>query len=290
MPVKLVLYNVLSAGDRGPNIFGTEPWHFYSRNLLLNFNVWYLLAVSVAPLLCLQYAFRSQATTKQTLLRTCVFITPFYIWMAVFTLQPHKEERFMYPVYPFLAANAAIAFHMVLVFLGSTNPKELVGKIPVQIKFAVALITVILSLSVSLLRTIGTVTAYRAPLQVYSALEAQGMAHPGDTVCLGKEWYRFPSSFFLPNGTRAKFVKSEFSGLLPGEFNEAKTGFGFFAGTWLIPGGMNDRNEQDLGKQVSWLLLLRRCADHFRLIYRTVCTWWTHTCQGRSQQNWNHTT
>jgi alpha-1,2-mannosyltransferase len=50
---------------------------------------------------------------------------------------------------------------------------------------------------------------------------------------------------------RAKFIKSEFSGLLPGEFNEAKTGFGFYPGTWLIPPGMNDRNEEDLGKYVS---------------------------------------
>jgi alpha-1,2-mannosyltransferase len=254
VPVKIVLYNVLSGGDRGPSIFGTEPWDFYSRNLLLNFNMWYLLAVAVGPLLFLQYAFRSQATTKQTLLRTVIFIMPFYIWMVIFTLQPHKEERFMYPSYPFLALNSAIAFHMILVFLGSKNPKELVGKIPAQLKFAAALTTFILSLNISLLRTIGTVTAYRAPLQIYRALEAPGIARPGETICLGKEWYRFPSSFLLPNGTRPKFVKSDFSGLLPGEFNEAKTGFGFFAGTWLIPGGMNDRNEEDPGKYVSRFL------------------------------------
>ncbi|ERF75308.1 hypothetical protein EPUS_00100 [Endocarpon pusillum Z07020] len=251
VPVRLVLYNVLSGGDRGPNIFGTEPWDFYSRNLLLNFNVWYLLAIGMGPMLFLQYAFRSQATTKQTLLRTVIMITPFYIWMTIFTLQPHKEERFMYPAYPFLALNAAIGFHMILTFLGSANPRELVGRIPVQLKLAVALLTVVLSINVGLLRTIGTVTAYRAPLQVYRALEAPGMARPGETVCLGKEWYRFPSSHFLPNGTRAKFIKSSFSGLLPGEFNEAKTGFGVFAGTWLVPAGMNDLNEEDPGKYVS---------------------------------------
>ncbi len=246
VPVRLMLYNMLSGSNRGPNIFGTESWHFYSRNLLLNFNLWYLLAIAMGPLLFLQYAFRSQATTKQTLLRTAIMITPFYIWMAIFTLQPHKEERFMYPAYPFLALNASIAFHMILTFLESANPRELVGKIPVQVKLA----TVIFSLSVGLLRTIGTITAYHAPLEVYRALEAPGMARPGETVCLGKEWYRFPSSHFLPNGTRAKFIKSDFSGLLPGEFNEAKTGFGVFAGTWLIPAGMNDLNEEDPGKYV----------------------------------------
>lgn len=260
MPLKLVVYNLFSGSNRGPNIFGTEPWHFYARNLLLNFNLWYLLAVAAGPLLLLQFTFRSQATTKQTLLRTTLFVMPFYIWITILTLQPHKEERFMYPVYPFLALNAAIAFHMILAFLGSRDPRELVGRIPVHVKFAAALTTVILSLEIGLLRTIGTVTAYRAPLQVYRALETSQLPRAGETVCLGKEWYRFPSSFFLPNETRAKFIKSEFSGLLPGEFNEAKTGFGFFAGTWLIPAGMNDRNEEDPAKYVGLVVL---CCENY---------------------------
>lgn len=140
---------------------------------------------------------------------------------------------------------------MILAFLGSANPKELVGMIPVQVKFAAALTMVVLSFNLGLLRTIGAVTAYRAPLQVYRALEAPGMARPGVNLCLGKEWYRFPSSYHLPNGTRAKFVRSEFSGLLPGEFSEATIGFGFFPGTWLIPAGMNNRNEGDPSKYVS---------------------------------------
>ena len=289
MPLRIVLYNVLSSSNRGPHIFGTEPWHFYSRNLVLNFNVWYLLAVAVGPLLLLQYAFRSISTTKQTLLRTTILVMPFYLWMAIFSLQPHKEERFMYPVYPFLALNAATAFHTILAFLGTTDPTAIVGRIPVHVKFAAALTTAILSLEVGLLRTIGTVTAYRAPLQVYQALEATGMARAGDTVCLGKEWYRFPSSYFLPSGTRAKFVKSEFSGLLPGEFNEAKTGFGFFAGTWLLPPGMNDRNEEDLGKYVSLVLNVRITLTMTRLIYPTAHTSWTRICQLRKQLKRSHT-
>lgn len=36
-------------------------------------------------------------------------------------------------------------------------------------------------------------------------------------VCLGKEWYRYPSSFFLPSSKRyrMRFIKSEFRGQLP---------------------------------------------------------------------------
>lgn len=247
----IVLYNVFSGSDRGPSIFGTEPWDFYARNLVLNFNIWAVLAVAAAPLLFLTWVSGAHATTKQTTFRMAVFISPFYLWLSIFTLQPHKEERFMYPAYPFLCFNAAIAAHLILSHLGSSDSKTLVGKIPAKLKVFVAATVVLASVNVGLLRILGTVTAYKAPLEVYKALEEPGVAKSGDTVCLGKEWYRFPSSFFLPNHMHAKFVKSEFNGLLPGEFSEANTGFGFFPGTWLIPPGMNDRNEEDLGKYVS---------------------------------------
>jgi hypothetical protein len=96
----------------------------------------------------------------------------------------------------------------------------------------------------------GTLTAYSAPLNVYKPLFDPTVARPGDTVCLGKEWYRFASSFNLPQGVHAKFIKSEFSGLLPGEFSEANIGLGLFPGTWLVPAGMNDENIEDPGKYV----------------------------------------
>ena len=56
------------------------------------------------------------------------------------------------------------------------------------------------------------------------------------------------SKSLLSSGPHAKFIKSGFSGLLPGEFSEANTGFGLFPGTWLVPPGMNDENLEDVGK------------------------------------------
>ena len=39
-------------------------------------------------------------------------------------------------------------------------------------------------------------------------------------VCVGDEWYRYPSSFFLPGPSyRLQFVKSGFQGLLPAAFD-----------------------------------------------------------------------
>ncbi|WEW54918.1 mannosyltransferase [Emydomyces testavorans] len=247
VPWNMVAYNVFGGAGRGPDIFGTEPWTFYVRNLLLNFNVWFILALFSGPLLVLQILFRFHKTSKQTLLRSITYLCPFYLWLAIFTLQPHKEERFMYPAYPFLALNAAIGLHIVLAYLGSNNRQELVGRIPVKLKFAMVIGAVLFALNLGLLRIVGMTTAYNAPLKVLVDLERPNITTSGDFVCVGKEWYRFPSSFFLPGGLRAKFVKSEFRGLLPGEFAEPNNN-GPFPGTWIIPLGMNDRNQEDPSK------------------------------------------
>ena len=40
-------------------------------------------------------------------------LAPFYIWLGILTMQPHKEERFMFPVYPLLCFNAAVATYLI---------------------------------------------------------------------------------------------------------------------------------------------------------------------------------
>jgi alpha-1,2-mannosyltransferase len=251
VPWNIVAYNVFGGSGKGPNIYGTEVWHYYLRNLALNFNIWLFLALGAGPLLLFQHFVRGQPASRQSFLRNLTFISPFYLWLTIFSLQPHKEERFMYPAYPLLALNAAISLHIVLGYLGSTDPKIFISKIPARFKLAAAVLVVIVAMDLGLLRIVGMITAYSAPLKVYTPLEQSGVSQPGDLLCLGKEWYRFPSSFFLPNGMKAKFIKSDFSGLLPGEFSEAKVGFGLFPGARLIPSGMNDENKEDFGKYVS---------------------------------------
>ncbi|RMJ24486.1 Alpha-1,2-mannosyltransferase [Aspergillus sp. HF37] len=250
VPWNIVAYNIFGGQDRGPEIFGTEPWTFYIRNLLLNFNIWFIFALSAVPLLALQAVFRLQATSKQTLLRSLTLVTPFYMWLAIFTVQPHKEERFMYPAYPFLALNAAISFHMVLSYIGSSNPKEVIGRVPPKLKLTVVMSILLVAINAGLLRVVSMITAYNAPLKIFAPLEEPSVAQAGESVCFGKEWYRFPSSFFLPNDMRAKFLRSEFRGILPGEFLDAAGYQDLVAGTSRIPTGMNDRNEEDPGKYV----------------------------------------
>ncbi|KAI0387377.1 glycosyltransferase family 22 protein [Hypomontagnella monticulosa] len=250
----IVKYNIFSSTG-GPNLYGTEPWTFYFRNLAINFNIWFVFALLSLPLFLLQKAISTKQHGFQYGMRTIVFLSPFYMWLGIFSIQPHKEERFMYPMYPFLALNAALGLHIILSAFGSSDPKTLIGKIPARLKLLVVVSALLFSFDLGIARTIGVFTGYSAPLKIYDALGSgvtgqQGLGGRGDHVCFGKEWYRFPSSYFLPRDMHAKFVRSEFRGLLPGEFAEARTGFGLWSGTWLPAKGMNDRNEEDMGKYV----------------------------------------
>ncbi|TVY39881.1 Alpha-1,2-mannosyltransferase [Lachnellula subtilissima] len=256
VPLNIVLYNIFSGPGKGPEIYGTEPWHFYIRNLLLNFNIWFVLAVAALPLFTIKKIFSSEKAGAVTGLRSIVFMSPFYLWLGIFTFQPHKEERFMYPAYPALTLNAAMSLHIVLAAFGQSDPKTLIGKIPAKLKLLVVSLLVIGSVDVGVARIYGIYTAYSAPLKIYEPLQNGTLGTRGDSVCFGKEWYRFPSTYHLPNNMRAKFIKSEFDGLLPGQFAEVKTGHGLWAGSWLEPAGMNDENMEDMGKYVD----LRTCS------------------------------
>ena len=222
---------------------------------MLNFNVWFPLALLAFPLAIVQSSIGKQHGSKQNLMRSLVFVAPLYVWLAIFSIQPHKEERFMYPAYPSIALNAAFSLHVLLSLFGSSNPKFVIGRIPPQVKLAFVSVGMLTAVALGVWRATGIASAYSAPLQVYTPLRNPGVARSGGVVCLGKEWYRFPSSYHLPDGVRARFVKSEFSGLLPGAFREIKVGFGVYPGTWLVPPGMNDENREDPGKYVSFYLV-----------------------------------
>lgn len=45
-------------------------------------------------------------------------LAPFYLWLGVLSLQAHKEERFMFPIYPLLCFNAAVTLYLVRGWIG----------------------------------------------------------------------------------------------------------------------------------------------------------------------------
>lgn len=59
-------------------------------------------------------------------------------------------------------------------------------------------------------------------------------------VCLGKDWYRYPGSFFLPNPNwNVRFIQSEFKGILPAPYTEGPNG------TTIIHKHFNDKNLEE---------------------------------------------
>lgn len=59
-------------------------------------------------------------------------------------------------------------------------------------------------------------------------------------VCLGKDWHRYPSSFFLPNKNwNVRFIQSEFKGLLPAPYSTGNNA------TYVIHEHFNDQNREE---------------------------------------------
>lgn len=227
VPANIVLYNVFSGEGEGPEIFGVEPLSYYIKNLFLNFNV-----IFIAGYLGLII---NLITTKNRLKALVGVSAPLLVWTGVFFPQPHKEERFLYPIYPLIVLSASIStaqsLHIVKAFTGS---KWLVRFILMLLMFLVA--------TVSLLRIVNLVENYSAPLTTssvfYNQLEIDGTEEIKN-VCVGREWYHFPTSFFLPDNYRLRFVASGFDGLLPGDFPE---GVSLKESASSYPQGMNSKN------------------------------------------------
>jgi alpha-1,2-mannosyltransferase len=80
-------------------------------------------------------------------------------------------------------------------------------------------------------------------------LDIRPLKEFGLRFCVGKEWYRFPGSYYVPEGVKIDFVKSEFDGMLPGHFaevpNEIRSTEWFRPGTQVVPSGLNDLNKED---------------------------------------------
>jgi alpha-1,2-mannosyltransferase len=172
-----------------------------------------------------------------------------YAWIWIFIVQPHKEERFMYVIYPLICYNAAHALNSsenLAKFL--CNKKINPSTFQLLIRSTKAVI-IALHAIISLARVLAQLRAFSAPMLVYGELNGYS------TVCLGKEWYRFPSSFFIPENSEAMFVKSTFDGLLPGRF-PASGNLGERSGTWQIPTGMNDRNLEEASHLVTYILIV----------------------------------
>ncbi|TPX08911.1 uncharacterized protein E0L32_009615 [Thyridium curvatum] len=79
--------------------WGVSPWHYYFTSALPR-----LLLNPLAYLALLPWALRQPATARAA----CQLVVPNLLFVAIYSLQPHKEARFVFYAVPALTAAAAL--------------------------------------------------------------------------------------------------------------------------------------------------------------------------------------
>ncbi|XP_014498800.1 dol-P-Man:Man(6)GlcNAc(2)-PP-Dol alpha-1,2-mannosyltransferase isoform X1 [Vigna radiata var. radiata] len=223
--LNLLIYNVAGGGES--HLYGIEGPLYYLRNGFNNFNFCFVLALlflGIFPIAKKKYA--------PDLL---IVISPIYIWLGFMSLQPHKEERFLYPIYPLIcvAASAVIeSFPDLFRSKYDTYQRSII----VTVAKVMRPVALSLILYASHARTFSLIHGYSAPLEVYKILEHYD-AENNSVLCVGSEWHRFPSSFFIPDYVgQVRWIDDGFRGLLPFPFNST------LGGTAAAPPYFNNKN------------------------------------------------
>lgn len=319
-PWNIVLYNAfgVGGGGQGSDLYGVEPAGYYLVNLFLNFNVQLALAL-VAPAVALMAnivptwrAWLAEASPEVPLAgglpsTAWVCMAQWLLWLVFMSARPHKEERFMFVVFPLISHAAATALWTACTAAAAVLGPRLVGGPPRRgvitvnaspaglMRWTTALTVAAVSAAISGLRLASLADGFTAPVHAWTAVAryyAGGAALPdavigvappahegaltsvsfahrplggvdpvaaadtsGPLVCVGKEWYRFPSHFFLPDVTlrpewsgprgpaRLGFLKSAFGGQLPQPYNAT-------IGTSGWASGFNDVNAEETDRYV----------------------------------------
>lgn len=244
--INLILYNALGqgGGGKGADLYGVEPWTYYVRNLLLNLNGVAILGIVASPIIALidlVTGFNQQNKNGGERYSFGLLLLPMFMTLGLFMSMAHKEERFLSMIYPVCAVSAAYILNFVYQLFKRSLNIEILGRFLV---FVAVWFIALLSLS----RIIAIVIGFSAPLNIFGRFYMEmaqrdqrlfSLSESKLTLCMGKEWYRFPSNFFIPKNVEVQWVKSSFGGLLPGHFGEYPKGLS------AIPKYANDENKEE---------------------------------------------
>lgn len=239
--------------NKGPDLYGTEPISYYLKNLFLNFNFIFIFALVSLPVALLVEAYfrRRIGESYNSAATTFIFyLAPLYLWLGIFFSQPHKEERFLFPVYPFIAFGGAVFISSIQkIYKISTDEIQNLKFLPDH--FFIQKLAIVVTLIFSISRILANIFGFIGILNLYSnSLQLLGSNlevdnHQQYTLCLGKEWHRFNTNFLTPKNLKIEFIQSEFKGQLPGKF----------IGTWPVSiyDDIKNRDQIRKNRQISAL-------------------------------------
>ncbi|KAI9299198.1 hypothetical protein K502DRAFT_361729 [Neoconidiobolus thromboides FSU 785] len=249
VPFNIVFYNVLAANkEAGPDIFGVEEWYYYLINGILNFNIGFVLAI-----MSLFIGLLSMIIQKNINLKIVFKLIPFYWWLLIFSFQPHKEERFLYPIYPIILVNAAItliyykSIIIQIIDIDFIKNNKIVQQGLIKLYkwsiYIMFLIYIILSFS----RSYGQFKYYYGDIKLYKNINQFNNNNNNNNnsneviLCLGDEWYKYPSTYFLQSNVQLKFIHQNFNGLLPQPY--LKNSKHWYQSTSIILNNNNNKNQ-----------------------------------------------
>ncbi|KAJ8683636.1 hypothetical protein QAD02_019428 [Eretmocerus hayati] len=250
-PLNILMYNVFTS--HGPNLYGTEPFSFYLINGFLNFNFIFIGALLTPIFLLLCWAFVPARPRHHLCLPYWYSLAPLYLWLLVFFIQPHKEERFLFPVYPLICLHGAITVDAIqkLYFYLKTKIFNLAQSVSyhyLQNTTHIMVAALVVCGFFGLSRSFTLYRGYYAPMEIMTEankLGASGQIPTDATInfCIGKEWHRFPGSFFFPsNNWKLQYLRSEFKGQLPQPFADHENA------TSIIQPHFNDMNAEETSR------------------------------------------
>eukprot|EP00892_Ulva_mutabilis_P000272 jgi/Ulvmu1/10245/UM060_0046.1 len=248
--VNFLQYNVAGGGESA--LYGMEPASYYIYNAVLNFGVAFpaaLAYIATATLALLRL------TSARVSAQELTAVSPLYIMLPALLALPHKEERFLAVIYPQFALGAALALaaapRIVSDMFGSCfrKPKQAARDALRQATLIAVACVVGASCLMMVSRSVAQIRYYSAPTQAWQMIAELGGSSLAQTAgdvtavrvraCVGAEWHRFSSSFFLPHGMELAFVEFGETGQLPKAFDASGLG------TRASPDELRDRNKKD---------------------------------------------
>ena len=272
-PLNILLYN--SLGGSGDELYGIEPASYYYSNLILNLGILWPIACST-PLVVMRNYLKYNSVSVDSNHKnkiTLMLMIPTIVWVGILLNRPHKEERFMYPIYPLIAFLATYTIlstcdlvgglvsaifnetHSLSIYdLLDDDDREynkttiLKSKNTTRFKFSIIAVIILIFFSMGFSRIASNNFNYGGYINLWkdmSEIIMNDSNYQKLHICTGGEWYYFPSHFFLPKNAQLDYVYDNFHGQLPQYFAKEN-------GTFSEPSQpFNDKNKEEKSRYIA---------------------------------------